>query len=143
MTKSCVLGFALFVLMHTPARAGVIYNSFLPGDTYSGNRGDFGWWGGTDYYEEAAAFMVPYDCSLTTIDIALGYENGPNAMTVSLFSDNAGVPGGAGGDIYANQCRAANGHPWIDHNGEFYTASHLDGRYAVLDRSGGSRPDRD
>jgi hypothetical protein len=45
MTKSCVLGFALFVLMHTPARAGVIYNSFLPGDTYSGNRGDFGWRG--------------------------------------------------------------------------------------------------
>jgi hypothetical protein len=80
--------------MHTPARAGVIYNSFLPEDTYSGNRGDFGWRGGTDYYEEAAAFMVPYDCSLTTIDIALGYENGPNAMTVSLFSDNAGVPGG-------------------------------------------------
>jgi hypothetical protein len=93
MVKSCVLGFALFALMHMPARAGVIYNSFLPGDNYSGVRGDFGWFG-TAYYAEAAAFMVPYDCSLTTIDIALGYENGPNVMTVSLFSDNAGVPGG-------------------------------------------------
>jgi hypothetical protein len=94
MVKSCCLGFALLALMHTPARAGVIYNSFLPGDTYSYTRGDFGWYGGTDYYKEAAALMVPYDCSLTTIDIALGYENGPNVMTVSLFSDNGGVPGG-------------------------------------------------
>src|SRR5450759_1897545 len=93
MVKSCVLWFALFALMHMPARAGVIYNSFLPGDNYSGVRGDFGWFG-TEFGTEAAAFMVPYDCSLTTIDIALGYENGPNVMTVSLFSDNAGVPGG-------------------------------------------------
>jgi hypothetical protein len=94
MVKSCCLGFALFVLMHSPVRASVIYNSFLPGDTYSTIRGDFGDFGGGDYYKQAAAFTAPYDCSLLTIDIALGYWDGPNVMTVSLFSDSAGVPWG-------------------------------------------------
>ena len=92
MLKYCMLGFAL--LTSAPAWGGaIIYNGFLPGDTYSNTRGDFGKFGSNDYIKEAAAFTAPYASALTTIDIALGYRQGPNLVTVSLFSDNAGVPG--------------------------------------------------
>lgn len=76
----------------TVASADVLYDNFASGDTF--NTGS-GWTIGTGS-NWIPAFGLPIgggDYYLNSVDAAVGFVTGTNSATLSVYDDNAGLPG--------------------------------------------------
>jgi hypothetical protein len=82
------------------ARADVAFSDFGPGDTFNTTTGlsIFGsgaFSGALGMATNEAEFTSAASGSLTSVEVAVGYDGGPNSFTVTLYADNAGSPGTA------------------------------------------------
>jgi hypothetical protein len=94
MRHKALFAAAVLCLVAPPARAGVIFNNFGPGDTYL-FPGVFWTVGTSDDYEPSAGFTVAAgtDYTLSEIDFSAGVLFGTAAVGVGLREDAGGMPG--------------------------------------------------
>lgn len=80
------------------ASAQVIFDNFGAGDTYQSGSGwtisGSGSPVGTDW-DQGDGFTPSQGGAVATIEIAMGLVTGPNEFSLTLYDDNAGVPGTA------------------------------------------------
>ncbi len=86
----------LCLLPCPPCLSDTIYTNLGPGETYNAGTAVFVTDTGAPpffYQAEARLFTSPGDYNVTQIDIALVYIQGTNSATVSLRTDDLGMPG--------------------------------------------------
>jgi len=89
---ACTLSLVLWICATAwPVQAGVIVNTFGPGDTYMTGSG---WTIGMspDMYIQGDAFTPGSTVALGKIELAVGLVSGSNELDVWLMSDAAGQP---------------------------------------------------
>ncbi|QEH35054.1 hypothetical protein OJF2_35990 [Aquisphaera giovannonii] len=96
-----------------PARAGIAFDDFGPGDAFDQVEGYVAAGGGSfGVLTVAAQFTSAASGELSTIRLALAYLAGTNAFTVSLRADDGGMPGSTVLESFSLADLPAYGHPY-------------------------------
>ena len=82
----------LVAMAAVPVHAGVIFNTFGPGDAYQTGTGWTLGYPGTGF-SQGDAFTPVSTATLGSVELAVGLVSGPNDLLVWLMSDSSGQPG--------------------------------------------------